>query len=123
MFARDIAQNTARSECEEMPGSLPLPMWHNFRECAAPSTTSPLSEQWQSSTQRRTVEVTVIFQRGSYILCLAIKSPSNAIYSQLAFWVVRLDEDASWVLVQAKRACAVQLVSRRIELLQLVLGE
>ena len=83
MFARSrgVTRNTARSGCKEMPGSLPLPMWHNLREPAALSTTSLLSEQWQPSTQRWPVEVTVIFQRGSYILCLAIKSPSNTIYS------------------------------------------
>ena len=62
MFARGVTQNTARSGCKKMPGSLPELMWYYHREPAAPSTTSLLSEQWQpSSTQRLPVEVTVIF--------------------------------------------------------------
>ena len=61
MFARGVTQNTVRSGCKEMPGFLPVPMWYYLREPAAPSTTSLLSEQWQPSTQRLPVEVTVIF--------------------------------------------------------------
>ena len=28
LYGRGVAQNTARSRCREMPGSLPLPFWH-----------------------------------------------------------------------------------------------
>ena len=115
MFARGVTQNTARSGCKEMPGSLPLPMWYYLRELAAPSTTSLLSEQWQPSTQRLPVEVTVIFfQRGSY---LAIKSPANAIHS---FGIVRLDEEISGRYSETARGCT---SSFRHKLFRHLLGE
>ena len=89
LYGRGVAQNTARSRCREMPGSLPLPFWHFIREPLGPATTSFLSDQHQEPSHEQHLPLVpqVIFHSGSY---LAIKAPRNAIDP---FWVVRLDSD------------------------------
>ena len=90
MFGRGVSQDTARTRCKEMPGSLPLPMWHLCREPTEPAATSLVAEKRTappSHDRCQPEEVEVVYPSGTF---LAIKASHNAIDP---FWLVRLDED------------------------------